>query len=119
MTTAPLNVSVGIILNASGNGTAKVGPLSAREVWHPENVHVSTNQAPASIVKEAECQIYVGDSASYQQNFRDATYSGSHGDSTSRVNADEVKCSQFIWAVWTSGDANANAILTVTGTKEV
>lgn len=120
MANAPLiGATVSVILNGSGNGTVRIGPLNAREIWHPENVHVSTNQPPNSIVKEAMCQIYVGDSPNYQMNFRDATYNGSHGDSSSRVNADRVKSGQFIWAVWTGGDAGASAILTVTGTKDI
>lgn len=101
-------------LDGSGNGTARVGPISAREVWHPENVHVSVS----SNTNEALCSIYVGDSAT-QPNFRDNTLSGSTGDSTDRVNADIVRTGQYVWAVWTGGDANAQAIIAVTGMREV
>lgn len=103
-----------IRLNGSGNGTAKLGPLSAREVWYPDNVHVqvSTN------VNEAQCTIYVGDAA-IQRNFRDATYSGSSGDSSDKVNGDTVKVGTYIFAVWTGGDANAIATLNVTGRRTI
>lgn len=114
MATGRLYESATVTL-AGGNGTVKVGPLSAREVWHPENVHVSANQNP---VNQAQCYVYVGDSA-IQQNFRDATINGSSGDSTDKVNADIVPKGQYIWAVWSGGDNGAIAVLTVTGTKDI
>lgn len=104
----------GIKLDGSGNGTAKVGPLSAREVWHPENVHVQVSTAN----NEATCTIFVGDSAS-QRNFRDATFTGSSGDSSDKVGADDVKSGSYVWAQWVGGDAGASASLRVTGTKDV
>lgn len=114
MTLASLNETVTVILDGTGNGTAKVGPLSAREVWTPQNVHISVS----TDVNEAVCNIYVGDSAD-PRNFRDATSSGSIGDSSDRVNADVVKCSQYVWAVWTGGDPGSIATLNVTGTKTI
>lgn len=115
MTTGRLYESATVTLNGSGNGIARVGPLTAREIWYPQNAHVSANQNP---VNQARCNIYVGDSV-IQPNFRDATISGSSGDSTDRVNADIVPKGQYIWAVWSGGDANAVAVLTVTGTKDI
>ncbi len=115
MTIVRLYQSGVITLDGSGNGTVKVGPLSAREVWHPENAHVSANQNPT---KQAQCRVFVGDSVT-QQNYRDGTINGSSGDSTDRINADVIKCGQYVWAVWTGGDANVTAVLTVTGTKEI
>jgi len=115
-----VNVSIGpegqgiVTLNASGNGTAKVGPLSAREVWNPDNVHVSVS----TNVKEATCNIYVGEDTS-QKNFRDATFTGSSGDATDKIGSDVVKSGQFIWAVWTGGDVKAQAIMRVTGQKTI
>lgn len=111
----PLNESVTIQLDASGNGTAKVGPKSAREIWHPDNAHVSANQ---NAVNEAQCRIYTGD-LPIQSNFRDGTVSGSSGDATDRVNATVVKCGQYVYAVWSAGDPNVIAILNVTGIKDV
>lgn len=109
-----LNESATVVLNGSGNGTAKVGPISAREVWHPDNAHVSC----ATNVNEAQCLIYVGDSP-IQRNFIDGTFSGSSGDSTDRIGSTTVKVSQYVWAVWTGGDAGTSATLTVTGSKDV
>jgi hypothetical protein len=115
MTNVILNESITIALNASGNGTARLGPLSARDIWHPDNVHVSANANP---INESQCKIYCGD-LPIQQNFRDGTVSGSSGDSSDRISASVIKCGQYIYAVWANGDANVNATLTVTGTKDV
>jgi hypothetical protein len=115
MTSVPLNESVPVVLNGAGNGTAKVGPKSAREVWHPDNVHVSANANP---VNDSLCKIFVGD-LPINQNYRDGTVSGSSGDSSDRVNASVIKCGQFVYAVWSGGDANVTATLTVTGTKDI
>lgn len=110
----PLNESAVVTLNGSGAGTAKVGPLSAREVWSPGNVSVSCS----STSSEAQCSIYVGDAA-IGKNFVDLTVSGSSGDSTDRVSATRVKTGQYVWAVWSGGTAGAVATLNVTGTKEI
>lgn len=103
-----------VTLAAGGNGTAKVGPISAREVWSPQNVHVSASSA----TNEAMCSIYVGDQP-IKSNFRDSTFSGSSGDASDRVNADTVRVGAWVWAVWTGGDVGAAATMTVTGSKEV
>lgn len=103
-----------VTLNGSGNGTASVGPLTARETWHPENAHVSVSSANS----EASCVIYVGDSA-LQRNQRDTTFTGSSGDASDKIGADIVKPPHKIWAVWTGGDPGAVATLTVTGSKDI
>lgn len=112
----PLDQSATVTLNGSGNGTAKLGPLTARETWYPSNVHVRTNQT--SVTNEATCAIYVGDQA-ITWNFRDTTFTGSSGDSTGKVSADRIRSGQYVWAVWTGGDAGAVAVLNVTGERDV
>lgn len=101
-------------LDGSGNGTAKVGPVGAREVWSPSSaaVSVATNAA------EAACKIYVGDSP-IPGNFVDGTLSGSTGDSTDRVAGSQVALGSWVWAVWAGGDPGAIATLNVSGTKTV
>lgn len=111
----PLNETATIRLDGSGNGTAKIGPLTQREIWHPSNVHVAANANPTN---EALCKVYAGD-LPIQQNFRDATVSGSSGDSTDMVNATLIKSGQYIYGVWSGGDPNVIATLNVTGTKDV
>lgn len=115
MTTVPIAPGVATVaLDASGNGTVKIGPIGSREVWSPAvaSVSVSTN------VNEAQCRIYAGDSA-IPANFIDGTLSGSTGDSTDRVSGSSVPLGSFIWAVWTGGDTGSVATLNVTGTKTV
>lgn len=103
-----------VILDAFGNGTVGIGPLSAREVWHPASVHVSVS----TDTNEAVCNIYVGDAAA-QRCFRDATSSGSLGDSSDRVANDTIQCGHKVFAQWIGGDPHAVASLTVTGTKDI
>ena len=104
-----------VVLDGSGNGTAKLGPISAMETWKPDNVHVSVN---GPVVNEATCSLYMGDSAT-APNFRDATFSGSTGDSTDRLNADTIKVGYNIFAVWVGGDAGKPATVVVTGIKQI
>lgn len=107
-----LNETAVITLNASGNGTAKLGPLSARETWFPETASVKANTNPTN---EAQCQLFVGNGPT-QDNFRDATFSGSSGDASGKITG-RLPMNQYVWAVWSGGDANVQAILTVVGRK--
>lgn len=115
--TVPLNQSAAVTLNSSGNGTAKLGPVSLRESWTPEVVSVSTNQAPGTVTNEAQCQVFLGEDTS-QPNYVGGTLSGSTGDSTDNVTG-PVTCGQYIFAVWTGGDKGAQGQLNVLGTKDI
>jgi hypothetical protein len=115
MTSVRLSENGSVVLDGSGNGQVAIGPLTARETWHPEMVHVSANQSP---VNEAECRIFAGSDTS-APNYRDGTFSGSSGDSTDSLSAQVVKCGEKIIAVWTGGDAGVVATMAVTGTKDV
>jgi|SRR6185437_1992176 len=108
-----LRVTAVVTLDGSGGGTAKVGPLSAREVWYPDNVAISITGA----TKQAKATMYMGPDTT-QSNFRDNSTFAS-GDSSGACNADVVKSGMYIWAVWTNGDVGKQAILTVTGLKDV
>jgi hypothetical protein len=117
MPTVPITPAyASVILNGSGNGTAKIGPATAREVWHPANVHVSANVG--NVTNEAACIVYVGDAVG-PNNFRDGTLSGSSGDTTDAVNADEIGPGQYIFAVWSGGDPGARGTMVITGTKDI
>lgn len=115
MARVDLNETVVITLNGSGAGTAKLGPLTAREVWYPTQASVKANNNPTN---EAVCQIFKGDDTS-QANFKDNTFTGSSGDATGKITGRLTKTNGAIWAVWTGGDANVQAMLTVTGEKDV
>jgi hypothetical protein len=114
VTTVPIVPGTATVaLDGSGNGTAKLGPVGAREVWQPSvaSVSVATNAA------EASCKILVGDPVS--QTFVDGTLSGSTGDSTDRVSAYSIPLGWFVWAKWAGGDPGAVATLSVGGTRTV
>jgi hypothetical protein len=115
MTTGSLDETAFVTLNGSGAGTVSLGPLTAREVWNPVNASVRVNQNPTN---EANCVIYVGQTPT-QENFRDQTFTGSSGDVTDRVSGKKVSKGDYIWAVWTGGDAGQRACLNVTGEKEI
>lgn len=112
-TTVPLNVSVPITLDGSGNGTASVGPTSHGEVWTPATVSVKV----ATATNEAQCLIYQGHSAT-PENFVDGTFSGSSGDSTDKATY-PMRLGWKVWAVWAGGDPGAVAYLNVAGTRDI
>lgn len=112
----PLGVeaTVTVKLDGSGNGSAKIGPASGRETWYPANAHVFVT----THVNEASCTVYTG-TAVTPAGFRDATFTGSSGDTTDAVSADILKTGQYIFAVWAGGDAGIQAYLNLTGEKEI
>src|SRR5580693_6508180 len=118
MPVVPLNQSAVVTLNGAGAGTAQLGPVNARETWSPAVASVKTNQDAATIVNEAQCKIYIGADAS-DPNYVDGTLSGSTGDSTGNVAGQEVDCGEYVWAVWSGGDAGAQGRLNVQGTKVI
>lgn len=114
MSTVSLRETASVVLSAAGAGTAKIGPRSAREVWHPSNATVRASSA----TKEAQAELFVGFSV-YAGASRGTTFSGSSGDTYSGLAGDIVRCGEYVHAVWTGGDAGATATLNVTGTKDV
>lgn len=109
-----------IRLNGSGAGVARVGPLTAREKWYPSNVSIKTTfpGVQTAPTKESKCNIFVGPSAS-AQFFRDTSVQGSTGDASGACSADIIRTGEYVWAVWSGGDAGVQATLTVTGVKDV
>jgi hypothetical protein len=102
-------------LDGSGNGTARTGPRGSREVWAPA---VAAFSVSVPVTNEAQCKIYVGDQP-IPANLVDGSLSGSTGDSTGHVGGRLVRLGEYIWAVWTGGDAGSVATLTITGMKQV
>jgi hypothetical protein len=113
-TRVSMNETAIITLDGTGSGTARLGPLTARETWYPDGVSVKANSNPTN---EAQCIIYIGEGAT-QDNFRGTTFTGSSGDSTDQVPGKMSK-GWYVFAVWSGGDANVSATLTVTGEKEI
>jgi hypothetical protein len=114
--TVSLDQSAVVTLNALGAGTAQLGPRNQRETWEPAVVSVKTNQAPGSIVNEAACKIYAGPDAT-DPNYVDGTLSGSTGDSSGNIAGQDLVCGEYVFAVWSGGDAGAQGRVNVSGTK--
>jgi len=120
MARVSLRDSAVIILDSNGAGTARLGPLTARETWYPSNVSIKTTFPGVQLgpTLESECDIFMGATAS-PENFRDKSYQGSSGDATGALSADKMIKGQYIWAKWSRGDAGMQATVTVTGMKDV
>src|SRR6266536_2870280 len=101
-----LRETASVFLDGAGNGVASVQPLSAREVWYPDNVHVIVN----TNTNEAQCEIFIGPTP---DNFfyRSGTFSGSSGDSGGTVSSSVVRRGDRIWAVWTGGDPRGQGVV--------
>lgn len=109
-----------IRLDGAGAGTARVGPLTARETWYPSNVSVKTTfpGTQTAPTLQSQCDIYVGQSVS-PEFFRDNSIQGSTGDASGSCSADIIRKGHYVFAVWKGGDAGVQATLTVTGLKDV
>lgn len=115
MPAVPLSEFVTITLDASGNGTAKLGPAAHGLVWKPTTASIKmSGPTPTGM---ATLFLYVGGSAT-DSNFVDSTYDVQN-DSTDRVNGQELTIGQYIWAVWSGGNPGARATLTINGTKVI
>jgi hypothetical protein len=97
---------------SGGAGTAQIGPANHREVWYPEVISVSAS----SNVHESTCNIYAGPDST-QENFVDSTTTGSTGFSTYPTTNRQVKCGEYVFAVWNGGDGGAQGRLVIVGTK--
>ncbi|MGH3283223.1 MAG: hypothetical protein ACRDPD_00805 [Streptosporangiaceae bacterium] len=108
-----MNESASVTLDGSGNGILKMVPYGGGLAWLPSVVSVKASSDAA----EASCRIYIGPAAT-DQWFVDGTLSGSTGDSTDAVSGRQVDThGSTLWAVWESGDAGAEATMTVSGTE--
>ncbi len=106
----PLNVTASVVLDASGNGTASVGPTAQGETWLAGYTAGVLTQETA-ITSEAQCRVYCGG------RFIGGTTWGSTGDASTTT--PQLATGQVVEAQWTGGDPGATAVLDVTGTKSV
>lgn len=104
----PLDEHVDIKLDGTGAGTALIGPVNQFQVWHPTTAgcRVSSNAS------EPVFNLF-----SPQGNFISGSYTGSN-DSTDLANI-PIYPGQKLNGVWTGGDANATATLSIQGMMEV
>lgn len=115
--TGEVDEQVTITLNGSGNGTASITPPGPRTAprWDIQNVYVSA----ATNVLEAQATIYVsrGIKSTTVFDSRGQTATGSSGD-TYAVGF-TLRPGDWLTAVWTGGDANAKATMTIKGSISV
>lgn len=98
-----LDVVAQTTLNASGAGSVKLGPTSARQTWNVTNAAV----AVSSDNSEPTATLYLNTQASKLAG----TATGSN-DSTA---LDVTLRNGYILCVWTGGDAGAIATLSLQG----
>lgn len=106
--TSQLNEASQTTFNASGDGTASLGP-NGYETWNVSTIAVFVNSNTA----EPTARIYLGSVS--PQNFIGGTYTGSTDSSDQSVT---VLPNQNIICVWTGGDPGAQGTLSLYGTKE-
>lgn len=108
----PQRYSVSVQLDNNGNGSVSLGPVFVHEHFQvaSASVQVSTNN------KEAQCSVYVG-STIISNTFYGTTQTGSTGD-TCAIGQD-IQTGQQVFAVWSGGDSNAIATMTLNGTRSI
>lgn len=114
MQTLQLNETDDTTLDASGNGTVKLGPTGQSEVW---TVNVAAVIASSSTLN-ALCKLYAGPTATAQY-LVDVTPDGSTGDASDNCQYVPLPKGWFVHAVWTGGDVGATATLNAIGTRQV
>ena len=109
----PLNAGTVVTLNASGSGTASIGPDSARgpAVWIIDGV-ILTNGRPGQ-APIPRVQVYIDTVSS--ANRQGLSYDGSFAQGKCDI---RLTRGQQIIAVWTAGQAGDICEFTVTGWKE-
>jgi hypothetical protein len=121
----PLNENATVILNGSGNGTARISPgqpgapgsgvgagRNSGLLWNVSGIGVSV----ATNVKEAQASAYIsyGIQSAGPDDFQGQTQTGSTGD-TCTVNA-TLRPGDWVSVTWAGGDAGAVATMRVFGT---
>ena len=103
----PLDTSVPVRLDGSGNGRASIGPQSG-VMWQVAYTTVSTVSQAAPI---PQCAISTGN-ANGPVTLLDATFTG-NGDSTDTPAV--IYPGSYLWAVWAGGNPGDIATVRVQG----
>jgi hypothetical protein len=114
VTTVALAESAYVTLDSSGAGTVRLGPRAHGQTWHPRIASVATSTA----IKSPTCKLYIGGRTLNSSILLDGTYTGEQ-NATDAITGSELRLGTYVWAVWSGGDAGAQATLTLTGTQEI
>jgi hypothetical protein len=110
LTPIPLNQGTTVTLNASGGGTATLGPVNGPPIWHVTKVSVKTSRPGLAPVPTFD--LYLG--SQDQHGYQESSYDGSY-DSTD-VDLILFKGQQII-GVWTGGQSGDVATLSLYGER--
>ena len=109
MRVQPLDQFATVVLNATGQGVASLGPTRVKEHWQPISVFVSVDTQ----VLEATAALFVG--TTFQSATQMGTTSlGSNGDTCGTPGL-ELPAGYQIFIQWTGGDAGSTATMHVIG----
>lgn len=109
MQTYPLDQFASVVLDASGNGYAELGPTRVKEHWQPISVYVSV----ATAVLQATAFLYIG-TAIQNSTLQASTILGSTGD-TCGVPGLDMPSGYKLFVKWAGGDAGQLATMHVIG----
>lgn len=114
MTSYTLNESASVTLDASGNGTATIGPNTAKgpATWTVSGVILTTSRPGVAPIPR--CAVYLDQTNA--SGLQGISYDGSFNQGA--ASDLEMSRGQNLIAVWTGGAAGDTANITVTGTKE-
>lgn len=112
--TADLNESASIVLDGSGNGTARLTPAGTRYSgykWQPQMCYVSVS----THALEARATTYVsyGIQSATPSDAIGSTFTGSSGDTCTM--SQNLKPGDWVITKWTGGDPGAVATMRLTG----
>lgn len=110
--TVPLNVSVSVVLDGSGNGQVQLGPVIAGVSWQVTGEGVLVQPASTTVV--SQFKLYLG--AAQPGNFLGGSYTG---DNNSASIPATLYPGQVLTGVWSGGNPGATATMTLTGTQSI
>lgn len=117
MPSYPLDTSVSVTLDGSGNGQVSIGPQIVREHWQPSSIAVGAGVSADQLVKDAQCVLYWGTTAGKGGTFISQTATGSSGDTCGW--GQDTPTGYLFTAIWSGGDPGVSHTMHITGQRTV
>lgn len=108
----PLNLSKSVKLDASGAGRLELGPDDGPPYWNVTKMLVKTSRPGKAPIPA--CSVYLD--SEDDNSLQGSTYDGSRDESDCDI---DMSRGQHLIAVWSGGQVNDTATLSVTGWKDV